>query len=629
MKPNEAEDHIGNPTGATAFLGYAPPTSSTTYTPNQFFDVVLPVASRGCLRLVAYLIRKTLGWSDEHGNPQNPETTVTYRELIEKAGIGRGRIKEAIEEAISSRYINCLRLGQPHKAGEEGFSALYSLRWDERESYITNPDEFDGFYAGNGNLTHIPNDFFDYTIPNETLALVKVVGVIIRHTIGFQTKYGFRRQQVEMSFSEIMRRAGIASRSTMNIAIKEALDKNHVCKVAEGFFDPNAGVTSCAASYGIRWLDQTLEKPQVEPKSANGSKIEPANRFRNRTEKVETVPKSNRGIGSEIEPANGSKIEPESVPKSNRDEFRNRTASKTTDLNNPSKQQQIVADAVVVRTELLASFKMLQEVGFDEDAAKALASKSTEQVILKQIEALELRKVSRNKLGMLRKSIEEDWPLPDADDLGEHSDGGQEFVGNFYAALAGRQGEPSVTATKHELEQASRFVESINRQLGEELDESTLGRKLGQFVRQNQDPSKGPIRSLSYAMRAFGDRFFIKVEEEEKARKREVTDRARRAHEEKYSEEFAQYHRGLLQQFSDQDPLVVERFEQGVQTRIDRMVNMSPRYVERMNQSFSDPNERAQMFVEFLKTDTEFEVLEFWAWDAKMNPAPFSMEGNI
>ncbi|MFX9031543.1 hypothetical protein ABTN13_20795, partial [Acinetobacter baumannii] len=77
----------GAPTVAQAFQGYAPPTSSTTYTPNQFFDVVLPRASRGCLRLVAYLIRKTLGWSDEHGNPQNPEATVTYRELIEKAGI--------------------------------------------------------------------------------------------------------------------------------------------------------------------------------------------------------------------------------------------------------------------------------------------------------------------------------------------------------------------------------------------------------------------------------------------------------------------------------------------------------------------------------------------------------------
>jgi hypothetical protein len=75
---------------AGAFQGFKPPTSSTTYTPNQFFDVVLPHASRGCLRAVAYLIRKTLGWSDEEGNPQNPEAHVSFREFIDQAGVSRG-----------------------------------------------------------------------------------------------------------------------------------------------------------------------------------------------------------------------------------------------------------------------------------------------------------------------------------------------------------------------------------------------------------------------------------------------------------------------------------------------------------------------------------------------------------
>ncbi len=41
------------------FTGYPAPTSNTTYTPNQFFDVVLRHSSRGCVRLVAYMIRKT------------------------------------------------------------------------------------------------------------------------------------------------------------------------------------------------------------------------------------------------------------------------------------------------------------------------------------------------------------------------------------------------------------------------------------------------------------------------------------------------------------------------------------------------------------------------------------------
>jgi hypothetical protein len=70
-----------------------------------------------------------------------------------------------------------------NRAGEQGFSSLFSLKWDMEERYITKPEEFNGFFSGNGNLTHIPNAFFDYVVPNEPLAVVQVVGVIIRHTI--------------------------------------------------------------------------------------------------------------------------------------------------------------------------------------------------------------------------------------------------------------------------------------------------------------------------------------------------------------------------------------------------------------------------------------------------------------
>ena len=51
------------------FQGFEPLTANYVYCPNQFFDVLLPHGSRGCVRLVAYLLRRTLGWLDANGEP--------------------------------------------------------------------------------------------------------------------------------------------------------------------------------------------------------------------------------------------------------------------------------------------------------------------------------------------------------------------------------------------------------------------------------------------------------------------------------------------------------------------------------------------------------------------------------
>jgi hypothetical protein len=47
------------------FAGFLPPTSNTTYTPNQFSDVCLPQCSRSAIRVVGHFIRRTLGWCAE------------------------------------------------------------------------------------------------------------------------------------------------------------------------------------------------------------------------------------------------------------------------------------------------------------------------------------------------------------------------------------------------------------------------------------------------------------------------------------------------------------------------------------------------------------------------------------
>jgi hypothetical protein len=159
-----------------SFEGFAPPTSNTTYTPNQFFDVCLPHYSRGCVRLVAYLIRKTLGWCDEQGNPQSELHLVSWSDF-QKAGISRSMIRAAIDEAVRGHFIRCLRSPKGKAPGQAAQSGLYELNWDEHSEYIKDPKEFKGFFAGEGNRTYIPNQFFDHVVIHEPLAVVEPLPV--------------------------------------------------------------------------------------------------------------------------------------------------------------------------------------------------------------------------------------------------------------------------------------------------------------------------------------------------------------------------------------------------------------------------------------------------------------------
>jgi len=213
------------------FQGFRPPTSNTTYTPNQFFDVCLPHSSRGCVRLVGYMIRKTLGWCDADGNPQEEQVFVTYNQLVKHAGISRDRIRASIDEAIDRHFIRCVRAPRPSTARNSAVTGLYELRWHESGGYIKDPKAFRGFFEGEGNRTDIPNQFFDEIMPREALSVVKVVGSVVRFSIGFQARRGRRRQQVSLSFSTLQRYSRIGDRTTLGTIVRCALPPGVACKI--------------------------------------------------------------------------------------------------------------------------------------------------------------------------------------------------------------------------------------------------------------------------------------------------------------------------------------------------------------------------------------------------------------
>ncbi|MFT3784903.1 MAG: hypothetical protein QM770_01895 [Tepidisphaeraceae bacterium] len=257
---------------------------------------------------------------------------------------------------------------------------LYELRWDERAKYVNEASRFEGFFAGEGHRTHIPNQYFDVVVSGEPLAVMKAVGAVIRFSIGFQTKWGHRRQEIALSYRDIQRYTNTRSPRALSGALRIALGKNYLARVAEGYFDPNGGTLNAKACYALKWLNPAAGDQGT----------------RNRIAVFETA-----GPHSETDSRDARKRIAAEHSQTDSD-------IETTERKNTNKQQLRAVDdpAAVV-------FKKLRGEGFDARAAEAIASKHPAERIERQLAWIDRRKVSANRLGLLRRAIEQDWGPPD------------------------------------------------------------------------------------------------------------------------------------------------------------------------------------------------------------------------
>jgi hypothetical protein len=353
-----------------SFPGFTPLDANYLYCPNQFFDLCLTSKSRGVVRVVSYVLRQTLGWLNSDGEPISQDIQVSYKDLIEKAGVSKGAIPKALQQAAALSFIECTREGWAKRNGGPGQSAQFRLRWDERPLYLKSFTEFNGFYTGDGHRTPVPNAFFDELIPNETLGVIKVVGAIIRHTIGYRNQFGGRRTQTPLSLTDLQRHTQISGRQIITEAIQHAHDVGYIQRVSAGKFTHRPKEQSKAV-YAIRWL-QSANKQDNAPK---------------------TLPASSR---PKKLTSNGSKTLPVDHP----NKF---TSIEKTNSKDTFKQQS---------ADFLKCVENLQAEGFDKPTATSLVEKRGVDVVGRQLQWLESRNPQQNRVGFLRKAIEEDWPQP-------------------------------------------------------------------------------------------------------------------------------------------------------------------------------------------------------------------------
>jgi hypothetical protein len=445
------------------FQGFEPITANFLYCPNQFFDVCLSQCnSRGVVRVVAYVLRQQLGWIDEQGNLINKDVTVTYDDLIQKAGVSNGAIGDAIDAAVALGFLRCTREPRPHARNQTAQNGTYELCWDRSGQYITDLKSFRGFHAGS-HFTPVPNQFFDDILPNEPLANVKVVGAVIRHTIGYETKFGQRKQRAALSHSFLAQYTHLSEGKILNGAVQSSLAKGYIQCVEQGSFDPRGREFGKASHYAMSWRQQAT--------SAGSSPKRPV-----------------KNSGS-----HRSKKTSDNPPKRPVKERSNKTSNENTSSNDNSKYK-------VVAVEFQAAFDLLMQVElgrerFNEKTALKLAQSGGLDEIKQQIAWLPKRNADRNPLGMLRSAIENDWSAPiDVKERERNRDGARKEKEET-AAEAAQVVE--IDRAKRELRQRRKDVLPLWNQLSdEERDgiERSADEKLNSDYHRQQFRTKAEFR---------------------------------------------------------------------------------------------------------------------------------------
>ncbi len=493
----------GEIVSTATFPGFPDLQSNVTFTPLQFFTVVLPHRSRGCVRLIGFMLRQLLGWVDENGNPRHEKVSFTYRELTEGAGISRDSIAAAIREALKHRMIECLRPPQRDKAGQPAQSGIYTLRWSDQ--YTNSPEEFTGFFRreavvmSDGSAApvakaarkNIPNAFFDHLLRQERLSIACVVGTLLFRSIEWGPG-GERRQPVCMSVTELSRLTNI-SRTHVHAALTDALRRGYVEHVKAGRFGRGGRADSEAATYRIRWTPSAAPTAEpARPQRANDQSSRSFT-FSDRAEKVNEEA-GGKGERDQPEKVNEKRAEKVNVLSIKRSIKRTITAAEGT---LPNANQPLAAAA----SELIGK---LVKVGFDPAAAEHLGKRYPAESILRQLEWLPLRQSSTNKLGLLRRAIEQDWPKPEGqstETLPPKLARGAIFARHYETAFH-RRAEPPATCSLKDAAAADEFLRRLKTDASE-AEAAEWGSRFGAFAR-----GKRPERPwLTWVLRVYGDEF--------------------------------------------------------------------------------------------------------------------------
>ncbi len=625
---------VATPSTTPLFPGFPDFQANVTFMPIQFFTVVLPYCSRGCVRIVGYALRQVLGWVDTQGHPTREQLQLSYRQIIDEAGVSRDAIAAALQEALDKRFLRCVQTPQADQRGQPAQSGIYEICWDNEGRYTDSPKEFRGFYypeaavmpvPGDPEVIHrpkaarknIPNAFFDYLLRREPLSVIRVVGALLFYSIQWGPG-GERKVPVSRSITDLSRLTKF-SRQHVHEAVLAARRRGYLDQVDAGCFDPAAARASRAAIYGIHWSASLPAGKVLRPaaQAVTESPVRNSERGPDRSEKVHgaAVTKGERDQSEKVNGERSEKVNGISI------KIEPKTEQATAGV--PAANG-IAADKAPVAAAVMSGFELLRKAGFDERTARCLAGKRSPEVIQRQMDWLSLRHTTRNRLGLLRRAIEQDWPKPEGATEEASQQLGRLFAGRYYAAYHGYTGEAATEPFPKDIQVAAKFVERLLAHGRDTTSVPEWGRRFGHLLREKHRGDARAKPNLSFAVVLYGDEFLKTVQQDLAVHQKLADGKAREARQAALMPDYLAYLRRLEEKFQRTQPGLYAQFvEHRNRTRHAMSGGLFLASAETLAK-FDEEGSRLQAFAEFFLGHPQSPIPDFWQWDERNHPRPLA-----
>jgi hypothetical protein len=257
-----------------------------------------------------------------------------------------------------------------------------------------------------------------------------------------------------------------------------------------------------------------------------------------------------------------------------------------------------------------------------------------EERILRQRAWLHRRASSRNRLGMLRRSIEEDWAQPEGAENALPPEDPETlraacFVSHFYAGLAGNPDAPVAPPSANDVRAAAPYVARLLALWPEEAGVGAWGRQFGKFVQTSEQQSAKPLRSFVLALRVHGDAYYLDFRKRRRRDAEQTRAAARQQHEAHYLEAYYAYLRERERGLRAEDThgyAAFQQHEQALRQALETGSVFKGHLLQVQLRAFDSESQRLERLCAFFRDKPTSGMFDFWVWDTQVNPERFETE---